>query len=65
MNKEFDIMDLLSALSVIMQLLIFEEQKNQSTTDDLMEELQKQDEAYLKKIIANQELIISKLNKLA
>lgn len=64
-HDNFDVMDLLSALSTIMQLLIYEEQKNQLTNDDLMQELQKQNKAYLEKIIANQKEIISKLNKLA
>lgn len=64
-NEDFDVMDLLSALSTIMQLLIYEEQKNQLTNDDLMKELQKQDEGYLKRILRNQEIIIEKLNKLA
>lgn len=58
------LMDLLSILSIILQLQIMEEQKYQSDNDDIMEELQKQDKAYLTKIIQNQEMIIEKLNKL-
>lgn len=58
------LMDLLSILSIILQLQIMEEQKYQSDNDDIMEELQKQDKAYLTKIIQNQELILEKLNKL-
>lgn len=58
------LMDLLSILSIILQLQIMEEQKYQSDNDDIMEELQKQDKAYLDKIIRNQELILEKLNKL-
>ena len=58
------LMDLLSILSIILQLQIMEEQKYQSDNDDIMEELQKQDKAYLERIIHNQEEILAKLNKL-
>ena len=58
------LMDMLTILSVMLQLQVMEEQKNQSDNDDIMEELQKQDKAYLEKIINNQNMIIEKLNKL-
>ena len=58
------LMDLLSVLSIILQLQIMEEQKYQSDNDDIMEELQRQDNLYLEKIIKNQNVIIQKLNKL-
>lgn len=58
------LMDLLSVLSIILQLQIMEEQKYQSDNDDIMEELQRQDKLYLEKIIKNQNVIIQKLNKL-
>lgn len=54
-------LDMLSILSVILQLQIMEEQKYQSDNDDIMEELQKQDKAYLEKILRNQELILEQL----
>ena len=57
-------MDMLSVLSIILQLQVMEEQKNQSDNDDIMHELQVQDEKYLKRIIDNQVLIIEQLNKL-
>jgi hypothetical protein len=62
MNDE--VMDLLSILSIILQLEVMEEQKNQSDNNDIMEELQRQDKAYLNKIIHNQKIIIEKLNNL-
>lgn len=58
------LMDVLSILSIILQLQVMEEQKNQSDNDDIMHELQAQDEKYLKRIIDNQILIMEKLNKL-
>lgn len=60
-----DIMDLLSLLSVVLQLKVMEEQEYQSDNDDIMEELQRQNKAYLETIIKNQNIIIKKLNKLA
>lgn len=60
-----NLMDVLSVLSIILQLKVMEEQKYQSGNDDIMEELQRQDKAYLDKIIENQNVIIEKLNKLA
>lgn len=64
-NDNNDIMDLLSLLSIILQLKVMEDQNYQSDNDDIMKELQKQDKAYLEKIIQNQNIIIQKLNKLA
>lgn len=58
------LMDLLSVLSIILQLQIMEEQKYQSDSDDIMEELQRQDKLYLERILKNQNVIIQKLNKL-
>ena len=59
-----ELFDLLTILSIILQLEVQEEQKNQSDNDDIMKELQIQDEAFLKKILANQKIIIKKLNNL-
>lgn len=58
------LMDILSILSIVLQLRVMEEQKYQSDNDDIMEELQKQDKAYLEKILKNQNTIIEKLNRL-
>ena len=58
------LMDILSILSIVLQLRVMEEQKYQSDNDDIMEELQKQDKAYLEKILRNQNTIIEKLNRL-
>lgn len=58
------IFDLLSVLSIILQLQVQEEQEKQSDNDDIMKELQLQNEVYLKRILSNQRLIIKKLNNL-
>ena len=65
MTNNDGMMDLLSILSIILQLKVMEEQELQSDNDDIMNELQKQNKAYLENILRNQQLIIEKLNKLA
>ena len=63
-NSNDSLLDLLTILSIILQLQIMEEQKYQSDNDDIMNELQIQDKNYLERILKNQEIIIEKLNKL-
>ena len=58
------IIDLISILSLVLQLQIMEEQEHQSDNDDIMEELQRQNKLYLERILKNQDLILYKLNKL-
>ena len=57
-------MDMLSVLSIILQLQVMQEQKQQTDNDDIMQELQAQDKRYLDKILDTQSLILEKLNKL-
>ena len=56
--------DALTLLSVMLQVMGLQNDLAQTTTDDLMEELQKQDRAYLDRIIENQEKILTKLAEL-
>ena len=58
-NLEF--LDLLTILSVILQIMGYQNDMSQSSNDDLMRELQRQDKAYLDKIIENQNKILNKL----
>ena len=51
----------LTLFSVILQLMGYQNDLAQTSTDDLMEELQRQDRAYLDQIIENQKLILQKL----
>ena len=53
--------DALTIFSVILQVVGYQNDLAQTSTDDLMEELQKQDRAYLDKIIENQKMILKKL----
>ena len=63
-NDNFGLFDILSLLSISLQLEVYEQTRRQATTDDLMKELQKQDREYFEKIIENQNLILEKLAEL-
>ena len=52
---------MLTVLSVALQIMGFQNDISQSSNDDLMKELQKQDREYLEKIIETQNLILEKL----
>lgn len=56
--------DLLAIFSLGLQMAVYEQTQRQSTTDDLMSELKKQDEKYFEKIIDNQNKILEKLAEL-
>lgn len=58
-NLEF--LDLLTILSVMLQIMGYQNDMSQSSNDDLMKELQRQNKAYLDKIIENQNKILEKL----
>lgn len=64
MNIDDNLMDVLSILSVVLQLKVMKEQEYQSDNDDIMEELQRQNKRYLERILRNQNTIIEKLNRL-
>lgn len=54
-------LDFLTVFSVVLQMAIYDETRKQTSTDELMEELQKQDREYFEKIIENQNKILNKL----
>ena len=58
-NLEF--LDILSILSLLLQIMGYQNNMSQSSIDDLMQELQRQDKIYLEKIIENQNKILEKL----
>lgn len=60
-NNNLNFLDMLTIFSVMLQLMGYQNDISQSSNDDLMRELQKQDKAYLEKIIENQNLILQKL----
>ena len=60
-GNNLDFLDVLTILSVILQIMGYQNDMSQSSNDDLMSELQRQDKAYLEKIIENQNKILEKL----
>lgn len=58
-NNSFDFLDILAMVSFAMQVINFQENQQQSNNDDIMSELQKQDKAYLEKILDNQNKILN------
>ena len=60
-GNNLNFLDVLTILSVILQIMGYQNDMSQSSNDDLMRELQRQDKAYLEKIIENQNKILEKL----
>ena len=60
-GNNLDFLDMLTILSVTLQIMGYQNDMSQSSNDDLMRELQRQDKAYLEKIIENQNKILEKL----
>lgn len=60
-GNNLDFLDILTILSVALQIMGYRNDMSQSSNDDLMMELQRQDKAYLEKIIENQNKILEKL----
>lgn len=60
-GNNLDFLDILTILSVALQIMGYQNDMSQSSNDDLMKELQRQDKAYLEKIIDNQNKILEKL----
>ena len=60
-GNNLDFLDVLTILSAMLQIMGYQNDMSQSSNDDLMRELQRQDKAYLEKIIENQNKILEKL----
>lgn len=60
-GNNLDFLDMLTILSVTLQIMGYQNDMSQSSNDDLMRELQRQDKAYLEKIIENENKILEKL----
>ena len=60
-GNNLDFLDMLTILSVMLQIMGYQNDMSQSSNDDLMKELQRQDKAYLEKIIENQNKMLEKL----
>ena len=59
--NNLDFLDMLTILSVALQIMGYQNDMSQSSNDDLMRELQRQNKAYLEKIIENENKILEKL----
>ena len=60
-GNNLNFLDVLTILSVMLQIMGYQNDMSQSSNDDLMRELQRQDNAYLEKIIENENKILEKL----
>ena len=60
-GNNLDFLDVLTILSVALQIMGYQNDMSQSSNDDLMKEIQRQDKAYLEKIIENENKILEKL----
>ena len=60
-GNNLDFLDMLTILSVMLQIMGYQNDMSQSSNDDLMRALQRQDKAYLEKIIENQNKILERL----
>ena len=60
-ENNLDFLYVLTMLSVALQIMGYQNDMSQSSNDDLMKELQRQDKAYLEKIVENQNKILEKL----
>ena len=60
-GNNLDFLDVLTILSVTLQIMGYQNDMSQSSNDDLMRELQRQDKAYLEKIVEKQNKILEKL----
>lgn len=61
-GNNLDFLDALTIFSVILQTLGYQNDMSQSSNDDLLRELQRQDRVYLDKIVDNQKRILSILS---
>lgn len=60
-GRQWSFIDMLTMFDTFLQVADFQMNVQQSSNDDIMQELQHQNKAYLEKIIANQEEILKKL----
>lgn len=62
-NGNYSFLDMLNVFSVILQMIGYDKDQKQTSNDDLLRALQKQDREYLEKIISNQNQILEILSK--
>lgn len=62
-NWNYSFLDMLNVFSVILQMIGYDKDQKQTSNDDLLRALQRQDREYLEKIISNQNQILEILSK--
>ena len=62
-NANYSFLDMLNVFSVILQMIGYDQDQKQTSNDDLLRALQRQDREYLEKIISNQNQILDILSK--
>ena len=62
-NGNYSFLDMLNVFSVILQMIGYDKDQKQTSNDDLLRALQRQDREYLEKIISNQNPILEILSK--
>lgn len=60
-NRQWSFIDMLTMFDTFLQMADFQMNVQQSSNDDIMWELGRQNNEYLEKIIANQEEILKRL----
>lgn len=60
-NRQWTFIDMLTMFDTFLQLADFQMNVQQSSNDDIMRELGRQNNEYLEKIIANQKEILKRL----
>lgn len=63
-NGNYSFLDMLNVFSVILQMIGYDQDQKQTSNDDLLRALQRQDREYLEKIISNQNQILEILSKM-
>ena len=62
-NGNYSFLDMLNVFSVILQMIGYDKDQKQTSNDDLLRALQRQDREYLEKIISNLNQILEILSK--
>jgi hypothetical protein len=62
-SYNLEILDVVTLISFVMQIINYKENQQQSNNDDIMSELQSQDRKYLSKILENQNKILKILEE--
>lgn len=63
-GRSFELLDILTVMSLCLQIQDHNRDVKQLSNDDLMKELQKQDREYLERIIENQREILKELTNI-